>query len=177
MRLRARRQSLVIWSSTGGRSDRYGALRRRPRTRDRPVRRSIRIAWLVTAVSLLRLAGVARRRWQLLAGVTLTVAGVLLRGNNSWGMILLPGLMLLLSTPLVPVKPDAGRGRRAQLVRELAAYTTIAQRRDLEATLDRYPDSDTHELRDILAGQAKAGHRSRIPGSGNVAPSGRWRAI
>lgn len=175
MRLRARRRTLVIWSSPVGRSDRYGALRSRPRTGAKQVRRSARIAWLVTAVALLRVARVARRRWQLLAGVTFTVAGVLTRGD-AWGMVLLPGLMLLLSVPLVPVTPAADRGRRSQLERELAAYTTMAQRRDLEATLDRYPDSDTHELRDILAVQARAGqagYRSRIPGSGHVAPSGR----
>lgn len=172
MRLRARRRALVIWSSPHGRADRYGALRHRPRTRDKPIRRSVRIAWLFTAIGLVRLARVARVRWQLLAGVTLTVAGVLLRGD-SWGMILLPGLMLLLSVPLVPVNPAADRGRRARLERELAAYTTAAQRRDLEATLDRYPDSDTHELRDILAGQAGAGHRGRIPGSGTMARSAR----
>lgn len=172
MRLRARRRTRVIWSSPGGRAGRYGALRRRPRTRARPIRRSVRIAWLLTAIGLLRLARLARRRWQLLAGATVTVAGVLLRGD-AWGVILLPGLMLLLSVPLVPVNPDPDRGRRCQLVRELAAYTTMAQRCDLEATLDRYPDSDTHELRDILAGQARTGYPGRIPGSGNMAPGRR----
>ena len=175
MRLRARRRTLVVWSSPVGRADRYGALLLRPRTCAKPVRRSVRIAWLLTAVGLLRMARVARRRWQLLAGVAFTVAGVLTRGN-AWGMVLLPGLMLLLSVPLVPVTPAADRGRRSQLERELAAYTTMAQRRDLEATLDRYPDSDTHELRDILAAQARAGYagyRTRIPGSGNAAPSRR----
>lgn len=172
MRLRARRRTRVIWSSPAVRTDRYGALRRMPRTRAKPIRRSVRIAWLFTAIGLLRVARVARIRWQLLSGVTFTLAGVLLRGNT-WGMILLPGLMLLLSVPLVPVNARADRGRRAQLERELAAYTTMAQRRDLEATLDRYPDSETHELRDILAGQAGAGYRTRIPGSGNMAPSGR----
>jgi hypothetical protein len=46
--------------------------------------------------------------------------------------------------------------RRSELERELAAYSTAAQRRDLEATLDRYPDDITYELRDILASQAMA---------------------
>jgi hypothetical protein len=35
------------------------------------------------------------------------------------------------------------------LKRELAAYSTPAQRCDLEAILDEYPDEDTSELRAI----------------------------
>jgi hypothetical protein len=52
----------------------------------------------------------------------------------------------------------AGRTRKwgSELERELAAFSTAAQRRDLEATLDRYPDSITCELRNILARQAMA---------------------
>jgi cytochrome c553 len=60
--------------------------------------------------------------------------------------------MLLLSAPLIP-----GRSRaRAKLERELAAYSTPADRRDLEATLDQYSDDTTRELREILASQAPA---------------------
>ena len=62
--------------------------------------------------------------------------------------------MFLLSAPLVPDIPEADRKRRAALSRELAVYSTPAQRRDLEATLDQYPDNVTYELRDILASQA-----------------------
>jgi len=47
--------------------------------------------------------------------------------------------------------------RRADLERELGEYSTQAQRRDLEAALDRYPDRITSELRDILARQGAAG--------------------
>ena len=50
----------------------------------------------------------------------------------------------------------AARERRRQLERELAGYSTAAQRADIEATLDRYPDGFTWELRDILARQAWA---------------------
>jgi hypothetical protein len=57
----------------------------------------------------------------------------------------------------------ADRTRHAELERELALYSTPAQRRDLEATLDRYPDSITHELRGILAGQAMAADDRRFP--------------
>jgi hypothetical protein len=47
--------------------------------------------------------------------------------------------------------------------RELAAYATPAHRRDLETTLDRYPDGITCELRDILARQASAAAVKAIP--------------
>jgi len=56
--------------------------------------------------------------------------------------------------------------RRCELERELAAYSTPAQRRDLEATLDRYPDRVTNELRNILANQAIAARNNQIPGAG-----------
>jgi hypothetical protein len=97
--------------------------------------------------------------------VVLTVVGVMLR-NGAGGAVLLPGLLLLLSAPLVPASPKAPRRRRHELERELAAYSTPSQRRDLEATLDRYPDSVTYELRDILASQAVAARNSRFPAVG-----------
>lgn len=49
---------------------------------------------------------------------------------------------------------QAARGRRKQLERELACYATEAERQDLLATLDRYPDGVTQELREILTRQA-----------------------
>jgi hypothetical protein len=82
------------------------------------------------------------------------------------GMVLLPGLMCLMSVPLVEVGPKDERTRRSKLERELAAYSTPAQRCDLEATFDRYPDGETYELRDILARQATATGHHGIPGSG-----------
>jgi hypothetical protein len=56
--------------------------------------------------------------------------------------------------------------RHRELERELAAYSTPAQRCDLAATFDRYPDSITYELRDILARQASAAFDSRLPAAG-----------
>jgi len=56
--------------------------------------------------------------------------------------------------------------RRCALERELAEYSTPAQRCDLAATLDRYPDSITYELRDILARQAIAAFSNRLPAAG-----------
>jgi hypothetical protein len=51
--------------------------------------------------------------------------------------------------------------RRSELARELAEYSTPAQRSDLEAILDQYPDDITYELRDILASQAMAADSNR----------------
>lgn len=60
----------------------------------------------------------------------------------------------------------AARKRRAQLERELAGYSTAAERCDLEAALDRYPEGVTHELRSILARQSMAAHEMRFPAIG-----------
>ncbi|HEU5484758.1 MAG TPA: hypothetical protein VFU98_07625 [Microlunatus sp.] len=46
------------------------------------------------------------------------------------------------------------RLERAQLQADLASFTSDADRFDLEATLDRYPSSETLEIRRILAQQA-----------------------
>jgi hypothetical protein len=168
MRLRAHRRNLVIWSTSVGPDGRYGAPRFPQLTRTRRIRRCVRTGTLLMIIGLMRLTRVARSRWSLLVGVVLTVVGIMLRGN-AWGAVLLPGLLFLLSAPLIPASPEADRKRRSQLERELSAYSTLAQRCDLEATLDRYPDSDTHELRDILASQAMAGCNSGIPGTRNPA--------
>ncbi len=57
----------------------------------------------------------------------------------------------------------ANRARRRALERELADYVSPADRADLEAVLDRYPDGVTQELRDILAFQ-HSGIAGRAPG-------------
>ena len=48
----------------------------------------------------------------------------------------------------------AAKRDRAVLERQLASYTHHADRLDLQATLDRYPDEQTAELRSILSTQA-----------------------
>jgi hypothetical protein len=112
----------------------------------------------------MRLARGARLRWRpLLAGGVLTAAGVTLRGGM-WSLMALPGLWFLSYALLIPVGVD--RERRSALERELAVYSTPAQRRDLEATFDRYPDSVTRELRDVLAGQAEGTCTRNLPGAG-----------
>ncbi len=85
----------------------------------------------------------------------LTAAGLVLR-SGPFGVVMIPGMLFLLSALLTPADPVAAGPRRRELERELAAYCTPDQRCDLEATLDRYPDSATGELREILARQAAA---------------------
>ena len=118
-------------------------------------------------MGLVRLARAVRPRWRpLLAGAVLTVVGVSLRSGPVI-VVFIPGILLLLGTPLVEARTDTGRQRRSQLWRELAGYATPTQRCDLEATLDRYPDAITRELRDILAHQPLATPKSGIPGVRN----------
>ena len=76
------------------------------------------------------------------------------------GLLAVIGL-LRVAAAFTQTWPEEVRARRRGLERELAAYCTPAQRNDLEATLDRYPDSATRELRDILAGQAMTAGRGR----------------
>jgi hypothetical protein len=154
LRPRPRRQNLVIWSPSACRAERgHGLWFSRP-ARSRRIRRRMRTVALLAILGAMRLAAAARPRWRsLLAGVVLTAAGVVLRSGAA-GIVMIPGMLFLLSALLVPVNPVAAGPRRRELERELAAYCTPDQRCDLEATFDRYPDSVTRELRDILVGQA-----------------------
>jgi len=158
MTLRPRR-NLVLWSQTAGSPERY---RTAPVTRDRRIRRWTRRGGLVLLIGLMALGRGVLARWRpILAGAALTVAGGILHGDPGLPF-LLPGLMLLISAPLLP-----GRSRaRTKLERELATYSTPADRRDLQATLDQYPDDTTRELREILASQAMAADRSGTPAFG-----------
>jgi hypothetical protein len=163
MRLRSRRD--VVWLSSAAPAGRHGAGFTRI-GRPRPIRRCLRLGALLTVVGLVRLARAVRGRWRpLLAGAVLTAVGAILR-SGAPGLVFIPGLVLLLYAPLMEASSGEGGKQRSQLRRELAGYATPAHRRDLEATLDRYPDRITREIRDILAGQAVAGRRSGIPGAG-----------
>jgi hypothetical protein len=156
MRRRARRRHLVVWSQSAGPADWYSAPRPAVVTRTRRVRRGIRLGALIVVMGVMRLARAEHAHWRpLLAGVVLMVVGIMLRGG-SWGGLLLAGFWCLLYAFLVPDRHYAERRQRRELKRELAVYSTAAQRRDLEATLDRYPDGVTSELRDILANRTLA---------------------
>jgi hypothetical protein len=155
MRLRAHRRN-PVWSPSVGPAHRDGAPGVTRLAHTRRIRRCFRIGALLAVIGLVHLARVVRPRWRpLLAGGVLTVVGVML-GNDAWGAVSLSGLLFLWSVLLIPASPDADRRRRSELERELAGYSTPAQRCDLEAILDRYPDSVTYELREILASQAMA---------------------
>jgi hypothetical protein len=154
MRLGSRPPRLVVWSSRADIADTYRRPPRARTTRARRIRRCVRTWALLAVVGLIGLAHAVRVRWRpLLSGGVLTVVGFILRGGPG-GIVLMPGLLLLMSAPLIEGSPDTDRKRRRELLRELAGFSTPAQRRDLEATLDRYPDAVTRELRDILASQA-----------------------
>ena len=166
MRLRRHRRNLVVWSQSAGPVGRYGAPRFTRPARTRRIRRCLRTGVLLTVLGLMPLAIGVRARWrQVLPGVVLTVVGVIYRADPV-GVVLLPGLLLLFSAPLFPATSKMDRTRRSELERELAGYATPAQRRDVEAMLDRYPDDMTNELRVILARQAMAAYSNRIPGAG-----------
>ena len=157
MRLRSRRRNLVVWSHSAPPPARHGGLRL---TRSRRIPRWIRIGTLLTVIGLVGLARGMRARWRsVLPGIVLTVAGAIMRSGQG-GVLLLPGMLLLLHALLIPASPDEDR---LQLEHELREYSTPAQRRDLEAILDRYPDGITGELRDILGRQAVAADASRFP--------------
>jgi hypothetical protein len=166
MRMRGHRRNLVVWSPSVAPADRYGVLRATRPARIRRIRRCVRVGVLLTVIGLMRVARGVRPRWRpLVAGALFTVAGVMLR-SGAWGALLVLGLWFLVYAMLIPPSPDADRKQRSELERELAGYSSPAQRRDLEATLDRYPDSVTREVRDILADQGLAACSNGIPGAG-----------
>jgi hypothetical protein len=163
MRLRSRWRRLPGRNPPARSSARYACPPFAQPTRTPRIRWWIRTGAVLSVIGLVRLASAVRTHWPLLTGCALTAAGIILR-DSAAGVILLPGLVLLLSAPIVPASPKTERIRRSRLERELAAYATPAHRRDLERTLDRYPDGMTHELRDILASQAMTHDGRALPG-------------
>jgi len=163
MTLRRHRRNVVIWRSSRCPDHRGRGLWFTRAGRSGRVRRRLRISGLLLAVGLLRVAAAVRPRWRpLAAGTVLTVAGFVMRSGMP-GIVMIPGMLFLTAALLAPPDPAADNPRRRALERELAAYSTPAQRRDLDAILDRYPDGDTRELREILARQSLAAETSRPP--------------
>jgi len=168
MGLRARRRTVVVWRSARGPGGKYGltALRRPANTRR--LRRLLRVGGLLTAIGLVRLGHALRLRWRpLLAGGALTATGIVLN-DGPGALAFLAGFLFLFAAPMMHVSPPADRERRLELERELADYSTPAERRDREANFDRYSDSDTNELRDILTRQATATGNNAVPGIGRL---------
>ncbi|MCW2932908.1 MAG: hypothetical protein JWM19_3870 [Actinomycetia bacterium] len=158
MRLRRHRHKVVVWSSSVHPAGSFAITQYRRVPRTGRIGRCIRISVLLTII-------VVRPRWRtLLAGMALTVAGIVQRDSVA-SVLLVPGLLVLWQSLLITPDPEADRERRSQLASELAAFSTPAQRRDLEATLDRYPDGITHEIRNVLASQAAGAHNTGIPGA------------
>ena len=163
MILRPRRRNLVIWRASRSPEHRGRGLWFTPAVRSSRIRRWARISGLLMAVGLLRVAAAVRPRWRpLAAGTALTVAGFIMRSGMA-GAVMIPGMLFLAAALLAPPDPAADNPRRRALERELATYSTPSQRRDLDAILDRYPDRDTRELRDILARQRLAAETSQPP--------------
>jgi hypothetical protein len=162
MTLRRHRRNVVIWRSSRCPDYRGRGLWFTRAGRSGRVRRRLRISGLLLAVGLLRVAAAVRPRWRpLAAGTVLTVAGFVMRSGMP-GIVMIPGMLFLTAALLAPADPAADDPRRRALERELATYSTPSQRRDLDAILDRYPDRDTRELRDILAQQSLA-HTCGLP--------------
>jgi hypothetical protein len=153
------KRNRVVWS-TSREPVVYVLVPRRPGR----CRRAARTGFLLAAIGLIQAARSPRWRCALL-GAALTIPGLLMR-NLPGNIILLPGLMTLFFAPFLPGKTIEDRKSHARLRRELAAYSTPAQRRDLEAIIDRYPDGETRELRAILASQAMTSAEARFPGFG-----------
>jgi hypothetical protein len=157
MRLQPHRRKLVVFSSPADPAIRHGASRDKRVARPGPISRFLRIGLLLTVIAV-------RPRWRpLLAGVALTVLGVLDRQGPA-SVLIIPGLLSFWRALMIPGDTDADRRRRSQLKCELAAYSTPAQRCELVAALDRYPDGITHEIRDILASTSAASRSNGIPG-------------
>jgi hypothetical protein len=155
MRLHRRRQ--VVFSSRADPAGGRGASQDKQVARTGRIRRFIRIGTLITVIAV-------RPRWQsLLAGVVITALGVLDR-HGPGGVLIIPGVLSFWRALMIPGDADVDREQRSQLERELAAYSTPAQRCDLVAILDRYPDGITHEMRDILASPPMASRSNSIPG-------------
>ena len=149
MRLRSRQRHLVIFSSPAHPAGQYAASPQIPSALTGRIRRCFRIGTLVAVI-------VVRPRWKpLLTGTALTILGII-EHSGMGGLAMMPGLMMLWAAALTPGDSGADHRRRQQLMRELAAYSTSAQRSDLEAALDRYPDGVTGQIREILASQGTA---------------------
>jgi hypothetical protein len=158
MRLQPYRRRLVVFSSPANPAVAHGASQDKRVARTGPISRFLRIGMLLTVIAV-------RPRWRpLLAGVVLTIVGVLDR-QGPGGVLIIPGLLSFGRALMITGDTDADREWRSQLKRELAAYSTPSQRCELVAALDRYPDDITHQIRDVLTSPPVASRGNGIPGA------------
>jgi hypothetical protein len=95
MRMRSHRRSLMIWTPSGGRTDRYGVPALTRLARPRPIRWWFRTGALLAVIGITRLARTMRARWGsmfLVAGALLMIIGVTLSSAGAF----VPGLLVLL---------------------------------------------------------------------------------
>ena len=157
MRLKPHRRRLVVFSSPADPAAGHGVGQDQRVARTGPIRRFLRISMLLTVI-------VVRPRWQpLLAGVVCIALGVIDRQGPA-SVLIIPGVLSFWRALMISGDTGADRERRSQLKRELATYSTPAQRRELVAALDRYPDGVTHEIRDLLSSPTVASRSNGIPG-------------
>jgi hypothetical protein len=145
MRLQPHRRRLVVFSSPANPAVAHGASQDKRFARTGPISRFLRVGMLLTVIAV-------RPRWRpLLAGAVLTILGIIdLQGPG--GVLIVPGLLSFWRALMISGDTDADREWRSELKRELAAYSTPAQRCELVAALDRYPDGITDQIRDVLIG-------------------------
>ena len=114
MRLRPRRRTMVVWSSSPGRAARHSAQKMSRPVRPGRIRWWLRIGVLLTIIGLMRLACTARKYPQpafSLAGTAVTVAGISLPS----GAVLVCGILVLLVALFLPhpasapTRPCSGR--------------------------------------------------------------------
>jgi len=105
MRIRSHRKSLMVWSPSGGRADRYGAPAFARLARSGRIRWWLRTGALLMVIGIRRLASGMQARWRsvfLVTGAALLVVGVTLPS----GAAFVPGILVLLVALLKGAEPS-----------------------------------------------------------------------
>jgi hypothetical protein len=105
MGMRSHRRSLMVWSSSGDRADRYGPASFPRLARPRRIRWWLRTGALLAVIGITRLARGLRARWRSMFFVTggaLIVAGVVLPS----GAAFVPGMLVVLIALLKAAGPS-----------------------------------------------------------------------
>lgn len=105
MGMRSHRRSVMVWSSPGGRADRYGLPTFTGMARSRRIRWWFRTGALLAVIGITRLARGMRARWRsvfYVTGAALIVVGVVLPS----GAALVPGILVVLIALLKGAEPN-----------------------------------------------------------------------